>query len=31
MYSVEISARRLLPAAKHLALARHVATNARRG
>ncbi len=31
MYSVEVSARRLLPAAKHLALARHVAKNARSG
>ena len=29
MYSVEVSARRLLPAAKHLALARHVAKNGR--
>ena len=29
MYSVEVGARRLLPAAKHLAIARHVARNAR--
>lgn len=29
MYSVDVSARRLLPAAKHMTLARHVARNAR--
>lgn len=31
MFSVDVSARRLLPAAKHLAVARHVARNARSG
>ena len=31
MYTVEVSARRLLPAAKHLAIARHVAKNGRAG
>jgi hypothetical protein len=31
MFSVDVSARRLLPAAKHLAIARHVARNARSG
>ena len=31
MYSVEVPARRLLPAEKHLAVARHVVRNARGG